>query len=144
MNSKIFWATESNLSGVMKINAEFSEENDYNNPESFYLESIENSRLLALEVDKKVVGFLVFQILWGNTPFLALIKISRDFQRQGLGKKMINIFEKKLKKLGFKNYISSSEEINEIGKIFHKKLGFKNIGSLNMIYGKEIFFIKDL
>ncbi len=141
---KIFWATEKNFAEIISVDKQFSADQDYENPEIFYQESIKNSRVLVVEIDGKIVGFLVFQILWGNTPFLALIKVLPSFQKRGLAKKMVKILEEKMKKMGFKKYISSTENSNLVGNIFHKSLGFKPIGKLDLIFGQENFFIKNL
>jgi hypothetical protein len=49
-----------------------------------------------------------------------------------------------LKTKGYKELLSSSEKVNKVGNTFHQKQGFKTIGRLNMIYGIEVFYRKDL
>ena len=52
--------------------------------------------------DKKAVGYGIYQLLWGNTPFLSLLKVIPDYQRHGIGPKILEKIEDRLKKQGYK------------------------------------------
>jgi len=137
-------AHKKDLASILKIDAEFSNEHEYKNPKIFYLESIGSGRLFVASTHEKIIGFLVFQILWGNTPFLALLKVSKSHQRKGVGSELIKKLEQVLRKQGFNNYISSTETINTVSQKFHTTNGFLPIGKLEMIYGSEQFYKKVL
>lgn len=76
----ILVATLKHLKDCVAINTEF--QNEYSHPHWFLQESIDHKRVLGAEKDEKIVGYLLYQILWGNTPFLALIKVTRSFQKK--------------------------------------------------------------
>lgn len=138
----IRFATKNDISAIEKINTFFDTE--YENPSDFFLESILHNRLLVAKKKEKIIGYLVYQILWGNTPILALVRVHPDFQRKNIGQEMVLFFEEELRKKGFTEYISSHEIVNIISENFHKKLEMKCIGKLEMIYGKEKFYRKKI
>ena len=117
---------------------------DYNNPKTFMLESIEAQRVLVAEVDGSVVGYALWQILWGNTPVLSLAKVFPVHQQKGVGSTLITELEERIKTAGFTHYLSSTMQENSDGQAFHSKLGFNNIGVLSMEHGEEIFYKKHL
>jgi len=117
---------------------------DYEQPKPFMLESVELGRVIIAELNGKPVGYGLWQIIWGNTPLLALVKVFPEDQRQGAGSALVAEFEKRISAEGFKNYISSTMANNPDGKAFHTKMGFEEIGTLNTQYGDELFYKKDL
>ena len=144
MNTEFSWAIGTDIESIIAVNKKFSPDHEYDHPRSFIKESIEHKRILVSKKNDQITGYLLYQILWGNTPFLALIKILPDFQAQGLGSDLIKNFEIKIKADGFKKYISSTEKSNKAAQAFHMKNNFKNIGHLNMIYGEELFYSKKI
>jgi len=126
----------------LMIDQQFSEST---NPSSFFEECLQNkAALLAYNKKKELLGFLLFQIFWGNTPFLALLKVIPNAQGKGVGSALLNSFEKEMQQQKFSFYMSSTEESNDEGISFHQKKGFCESGRLNMPHGKEIFFQKQL
>lgn len=140
---KISWAISSDRPSVDRITEAFSD-NIYGHSNPFFNQAIEGGRLLIAYADGKPAGYLIYQMIWGNTPYLALIRVMPDQQQKGLGRQLVQRFEEKLKKEGFSAYISSSESDNEGSHVFHKKMGFRPIGTLDMIFGKEDFFKKEI
>ena len=86
------------------------------------------------------VGFLIYTIWWGNCPFIELIKIKDNYRRQGIGNQLLKTAAKDIYTKNYKELISSSEVINDMGKNFHKKCGFKEMEILNLSHEKEQFF----
>ncbi len=117
---------------------------DYGQPDHFMHEQIQLGHVLVAESENRILGYALWQVMWGNTPLLALVKVFPEFQRQGIGSALICEFETILKADGFKNYMSSTMADNNDGQVFHDKKNFQNIGLLNMHYGDEIFYKKDL
>lgn len=138
----IILATRTHIQACIKINSEFG--TPYDHPEWFIAESIEHGRVFVAEERGIITGYLLYQILWGNTPFLSLIKVSKKFQHQGIGQLLLQFFLKEMKKLGYKKVISSAEKVNEQGQKFHHRNNFVPIGELQMLYGDELFYSKNL
>ena len=139
---RIEWANEPDFLAILKINESFS--HVYSHHESFFKEGIAGGRVLIAREGDRAVGYLIYQVLWGNTPFLALVRVLPKYRGKGLGRQLLSVCEEKLKKDGFRALVSSSEKMNEEGNMFHTKIGFKNIGTVEMIYGEEVFYKKEL
>ncbi len=135
-------ATADHLSEIEAIN----EIIDYGNPESFMKEEIAAGRVIVAVdgAEDEVIGYGLYQVIWGNNPFLALVKVKPPHQRQKIGTNLVSEIEKKLKKEGFKKLLSSCELDNRVSVDFQKSLGFEPGGSIEMVHGWERFFIKDI
>ncbi len=133
-------ATIDDLERIIEINKFV----DYENSPSFMRKSILEWYVLLIEKNNEIIGFLLFQDLWGNTILLSLLKIHTDFQKQGVWTKLLDYFEKYLLKRGTSTYMSSTMLDNPWAQIFHEKKWFKEIGILDMHYGEEMFYRKDL
>lgn len=142
MEIEIREASPVDLRSISKINELFSA--TYSHREEFFREGIMFNRAIVACENDIVIGYLIYEILWGNTPFLALVRVVPEARRKSVGTKLLSSLEERLKKENFTVLISSSEEVNKSGNEYHKKTGFKNIGTVEMIYGKEVFYRKDL
>lgn len=137
---KIIPAAHEHLSEIIELNKIV----DYENPDSFMKESVDLWRVLVAIKDNSVVWFLLYQELWGNTIFLALIKVHSDFYGQGIGSQLLQDFEILLQNKWIKSYISSTMPENEWAQRFHLQKEFKHIWDLQMYHGSEIFYRKEL
>lgn len=129
--------------GIDRITKEFSD-HEYSHSSDYFDAALSAKRIFVAEENGKVVAYLTYYIIWGNTPYIELLRVTSTHQRKGIGGKLLSVLEKELKKRGHKVLLSSSEKVNKIGNIFHRRVGFKPIGELNMIYGREIFYKKKL
>ncbi len=144
MDIKIRLAEEKDLDFIKEINQSNQKSVSYENPEWFFKEKIRTNKVITAEKDNKCLGYLVFHILWGNSPFIALVKVKKEEQGQGIGKKLMNFAFEHFKKQGYDFVLSSSEEKNIGGRNFHKKIGFAEAGSFDGVEESEIFFKKNL
>lgn len=133
-------ATKADLPDIEALNQIYN----YGNPEWFILQEIEAARVHVAVKDKHVVGFGLYQILWGNNPFLALVKILPEYQRQDIGTNLVKAIEIDLKKQGHTQLLSSCEPDNQVSINFQQYLGFLPTGEVKMAHGPETFFIKEL
>jgi len=117
---------------------------NYENPDDFMLNSISEGQVFVSIEDQKITGYLLYQLIWWNTPFIALIKIFPDFQKKWYGKALIDICEQEFKSKGLRYYYSSTGSENGWAQIFHEKLWFSGIWDLKMNFWDEIFYRKDL
>jgi L-amino acid N-acyltransferase YncA len=104
----------------------------------------DNMAFVAKDNSKNAIGFLIYNIWWGNCPFIELIKIHKSYQRQGIGLALLEEAKREIKSKGFKKLISSTEIVNQLGLGFHDKAGFKKLNSLDLPHGEEQFYSIDL
>lgn len=116
---------------------------DYHQPDEFMKESILAWKIFIYKDQEKIKGFLLYQDLWGNTILLSLLKVHSDFYKQWIGTSLLKYFENFLQEKGIKSYMSSTMSDNIWAQIFHEKKEFKNVWTLEMHYGNEIFYRKD-
>lgn len=136
------WATPDQLEDIWQLQEK--SETSWPHPKWFFEESLKYERVLLAQDDKIPIAYLLYQVLWGNTAFLSLLKVSPAYQRKGIGKSMVKHLEERLTDLGYKSYVTSSETTNLNTKRFFPDLGFTHIGELKMAHGEELFYIKKL
>jgi ribosomal protein S18 acetylase RimI-like enzyme len=135
-------AQKKQLTDLLQIEAEISKITPWS--KSFFTESIENQRTLVAIKDDQVIGYLIYQLMWGSVIFLSLLRVPKAHQRQGVGKKLLAYFIQKIKKEGCKRILSSTDVTNNMGNSFHQKYGFQKIGKMNFKDFEEVFYRLDL
>ncbi len=80
---------------------------------------------LVAEVDKKVVGYLIGVVRWGNIGHILAIAVDESFRRNGIGSAlMLNAF-KRLRENGAGQVELEARVSNEEAQNFYSKLGFE-------------------
>ena len=136
------WAWAEQLDEVWRLEGKTG--SSWSHPKPFFQEALQYQRLLLALHGELPVAYLVYEVIWGNTAFLSLLKVLPDHQRRGIGKSMVKLLEERLVQLGFKSYVTSSEAVNQNTKRFFPDLGFILIGELQMQHGEELFYLKKL
>ena len=99
---------------------------------------------LVILDENNYVGILRFNYFWDNTPFVNMLYIKNEYQRNGYGKELMLFFEKEMKNNGY-NEVMTSTQIDEDGKYFYAKLGYQKTGSLFLSdQAEELILIKEL
>ncbi len=137
----IHLASTTDIADLDTINDEIA----YPNPSEFMAESIDKGRIYVAATEQgSVVGYGLFQFLWGDTPLLSLLKVLPDHQGNGIGTQLLTAIENDLAGRGHKSLFSSTDKTNELSQRFHSKHGFEKIGELDMDHGIEWFLKKEL
>ena len=99
---------------------------------------------LVILDNNELVGILRFNYFWDNTPFVNMLYIKNEYQRKGFGRELMLFFENEMKNNGY-NEVMTSTQIDEEGKYFYSKLGYKHTGSLYLDnQAEELILIKEL
>ncbi len=101
--------------------------------------------IIVAENDKKIIGWAALskydkKEAYSKTAELSLY-VLEEFQKQGIGKKLMNAILKRGKQVGFHTVIARITEGNKISVHLHKKFGFKHTGILKEVgfkFGKKL------
>jgi len=129
-----------------KRDSQFLRDNAQLNKELF-IRKLKYKEILIAKVEDRQVGFLIFEYLWSHIPFIAQIWIHADYRKKGIGKSLLNYFEKYLRENNYTILLSSSMENAIEAQAWHKHMGFKNSGLISKINDDntdEVFFRKSL
>ena len=58
-------------------------------------QKIEAKEIYVVEVNKKLAGWLRYNLFWDNTPFMNLIYFLEKYRRKGIGRELVNYWEKR-------------------------------------------------
>jgi ribosomal protein S18 acetylase RimI-like enzyme len=105
---------------------------------------IETKEVYIVQEDKEIVGWLRYNLFWDNVPFMNKIFLLEEYRRKGIGRKLVNYWEEKMKEQGYQNILTSTQS-NEDGQHFYRKIGYTEIGSIKYLEEPlEIIFYKKL
>ena len=105
---------------------------------------INNNEIYVIEINRKIVGWLRYNLFWDNIPFMNMVYILDEYQKMGIGKMLVKYWEKEMKKNGYNNVLTSTQS-NEEAQHFYRRLGYKEIGGFKYFNDPyEIMFQKIL
>jgi len=82
--------------------------------------------ILVAEEEKSIVGFLIFEKLYGGVSYCTWLGVLREFRGKGIGRQLLATWEKEiLLQGGHKLMLLTQAEKN---KIFYEKCGFEEEG----------------
>jgi len=108
------------------------------------LKSISDNRVIVDKEDNKIIAWIRYNLFWDNMPFLNMIFVLKEYRNSGIGKRLIEFWEREMKNKGF-NMLMTSTLSNENAQHFYRKLKYKDAGCL-LLDGEalEIIFTKKL
>jgi len=108
---------------------------------------IEAQEILIAEANSALVGYLRLEFLWSLVPYIALIRVMPEYQRQGAGRALLAFLEDRLRGQGHTVLYSSSQADEAEPQAWHRHMGFAECGfvaGINAGGVGEIFFRKQL
>lgn len=61
---------------------------------------IDAAEVLIVDIERIPVGYLRFEYLWSRVPYIALIRVQHEHQRQGVGRALLSFLENELRQAG--------------------------------------------
>lgn len=104
-------------------------------------------RIAVVELDRRPVGALHLEYLWGTQPYIALIRVESAAQRQGAGRALLAFISGALAQAGHQQLFSSSQANEPEPQAWHRRVGFAECGfiaGINRDGVGEVFFVKAL
>ena len=106
--------------------------------------SMMRERILIIEENNHLIGWLRYNLFWDNTPFMNMLYILEDYRGKRYGKVLTLFWEEKMKCLGYELVMTSTLS-NEGAQHFYRKFGYRDAGSLLLPQEPlEIIFIKSI
>ncbi|MGD9395535.1 MAG: GNAT family N-acetyltransferase [Candidatus Thorarchaeota archaeon] len=106
-----------------------------------------NDEIIIAELDGKPVGYLRLEYLWSTIPYIGMIFVIEDYQKEGIGLKILTFIEDYLKGRGHDVLYSSSQANEPEPQAWHRSVGFVESGIISGINEGgigEVFFRKPL
>lgn len=106
--------------------------------------SMMRERILIIEENNHLIGWLRYNLFWDNMPFMNMLYILEDYRGKRYGKVLTLFWEEQMKRLGYELVMTSTLS-NEGAQHFYRKLGYTDAGSLLLPQEPlEIIFIKSI
>ena len=88
---------------------------------------IAQKRILILEDNGDLLGWLRWNLFWDNTPFMNMLFVVEPRRGEGLGRMMVLHWEEEMRQLGYESVMTSTAS-DEYAQHFYRKLGYETIG----------------
>lgn len=96
--------------------------------------SLKNKKLELYLYDNKGCIFFKKEFAGFNNCEIDWLSVHKDFQKQGIGKKLVAFVEQKAKKLGFRGIYLYSHKDRKAAHKFYNKIGYKKINEFPNYY----------
>ena len=133
-----------NIRYAEKMDFAWLKENDVHISEEILETKIKSKEIFIVEENNKNIGWLRYNLFWDNIPFMNMIYFLDEYRGKGIGKKLVEYWEKVMRQKGNKNVLTSTLS-NEEAQHFYRKLGYKEIGGFKLLEEPfEIIFHKKI
>ena len=88
---------------------------------------IAQKRILILEDNGDLHGWLRWNLFWDNTPFMNMLFVFESRRGEGLGRRLVLQWEEEMRQLGYESVMTSTAS-DEYAQHFYRKLGYETIG----------------
>ena len=96
-------------------------------PEGEFSRKVRDRQGYILLVDGLPAGLLRYNLFWDNTPFCTLLFIRKEYQKKGLGSRLMAHWERDMKAQGY-GMLLTSTQVDEEAQHFYRKLGYRDCG----------------
>ncbi|MCS7458641.1 GNAT family N-acetyltransferase [Paenibacillus doosanensis] len=139
----------------MRFSVRFAKQHDFENvaggdqsiSAQLLAYKLANEEIVLAEMNRELIGYLRLEHLWGKSPYIGLIIVRPDCQKQGVGRGMLQFLEDRLRSKGQSALYSSSQVNEKEPQEWHRRMGFRECGIISGINEGdvgELFFVKAL
>ena len=108
------------------------------------LQKIFDNQVYVVYDNNEFAGWLRYGLFWDNTPFMNMLHLPEQYRGKGVGKQLVDFWEREMKSKGYKVLLTSSAQ-TESAQHFYTKLGYSAIGGFTLAPEPfEIMFAKFL
>ena len=105
---------------------------------------VEKEVFLVLK-NNEIIGWLRFNYFWDDIPFITHLWLLDGYRKKGIGTKLLNYWEEKMKTNDHKIALTSTQKTREFAQQFYKKRGYTEIGGFHFLDEPyEILYLKKI
>lgn len=119
-------------------------QHDNHIPTTVLSEKIARGEMIVAYENNNFVGWLRYGLFWDSIPFMNMLCLLPKYQRQGLGRQIVQFWEAQMKAQGHKHVLTSTLQ-EEQAQHFYTTLGYKSVGgffppddSYELIFSKTL------
>lgn len=90
---------------------------------------IADSQVYVVTEGEDIVGWLRYGLLWDCVPFMNMLYVLEPYRRKGLGRQLVERWERDMRARGFKLVLTSTQA-DEEAQHFYRQLGYIDSGAL--------------
>lgn len=120
MDMQIRRAAEKDFMGLLQYDKHIDAER--------LVDCIRQGHVFAICLGKEIIGAMRYSLFWQSIPFLELLFIDTIYQRKGYGKCAMAYWEQQMKRLGYRDAMTSTRA-DETAQVFYGKIGYTLAGS---------------
>lgn len=122
---KIRFARESDLPKLKKLDTELTRKQ--------LSGKVQAHEVVVAEHLGALLGCLRIEFMWTKIPYITWIFVSKTFRNQDIAASLLRFLKERLKKNGHKFLLSSFQNNAPLSRRWHKKVGFKTCGKVDLI-----------
>ena len=101
-------------------------------------------RVAVAEDEESFLGWMRWNLVWDNTPFLNMLYLLEPHRGKGYGKTMMAWWEREMRAQGFDTLMTSTAS-DEYAQHFYQKLEYTAVGGFSLPgESYELIFVKNL
>lgn len=109
-------------------------------------EKARRNEYIVARLGNEYAGYIRLSYFWSFIPFLDVVAVEEEYQRQGIGRAMVTFIEDHARSQGRKLILSSSQADEPGPQAWHRKVGFRDAGAFINLEPvqqvPEILFVK--
>ncbi len=107
-------------------------------PQEVVARKIAQEECFVVGFTDRPAGYIRLEYLWSLVPYIALIHIQKEHQKQGYSRILLNFVIDFLRENGYHRLYSSSQVDEPEPQAWHRHMGFEECGVINGINDGEI------
>ena len=105
---------------------------------------ISRGRVLVAEENRRVIGWLRYNLFWDNTPFMNMLYLLEPCRGMGHGKQLVLHWEAEMRGEGYPCVMTSTAS-DEYAQHFYRRLGYRTVGGFTFRQDPfELLMMKEL
>lgn len=107
----------------------FLRAHDRHPPDAALVNAVESGRVMVLDIEGAIHGWLRWSLFWDEHPFLNMISIFETDRSQGLGSTLLDVWEREMRERQYSRVLTSTAS-DERSQRLYRRRGYIDAGVL--------------